>query len=341
MTVIVDPTFEPSERDTLILSRRDVAELLSLPDCIVAVEQGFRLHAMGQAAAPGVLGHHAKEGGFHVKAASLPLGRPYFAAKVNANFPGNPRRSGLPTIQGIVALYDAENGVPLAVMDSIEITALRTGAATAVAAKQLARPDSHVATICGCGIQGRVQLAALAAVLPLQRAQLFDRDPSQARRMAAELAATMPFPLVPADSLAAALAGSDVCVTCTPSRRYFLDLAAIPPGLFIAAVGADAEDKQELAPELLAAGKVVVDMLDQCAAIGDLHHALAARVMAPAMVHAEIGEIVAGRKPGRTSHDEITIFDSTGTALQDVAAAAVVYENAVRRGKGLRLAIGR
>ena len=130
-------------------------------------------------------------GGFHIKAAGLVGERSYFAAKTNANFPDNPRRFGLPTIQGTVVLADASNGVPLAIMDSGSVTALRTGAATAVAAKFLARPDARTATIVGCGVQGELQLAALAAVLPLQRAWVLDADHDRAESLAARAAASL------------------------------------------------------------------------------------------------------------------------------------------------------
>src|SRR5262252_5190225 len=145
-------------QELLILSRADVLELLSLRDCIDAVERAFRLHAEGRTLAPGVLGVPATGGCFHIKAAGLVGERSYFAAKTNANFPDNPQRFGLPTIRGTVVLADAETGEPLAMMDSASVTALRTGAATAVAAKYLARPDSRSATIVGCGAQGEIQL---------------------------------------------------------------------------------------------------------------------------------------------------------------------------------------
>src|SRR5215470_13284016 len=157
-------------QELLILSRADVLELLSLRDCIDAVERAFRLHAEGQTLAPGVLSVPATGGGFHIKAAGLLGDRSYFAAKTNANFPDNPRRFGLPTIQGMIVLADAETGEPLALMDSASVTALRTGAATAVAAKYLARPGSRRVTVVGCGAQGEVQLAAIAAVLSVEQA---------------------------------------------------------------------------------------------------------------------------------------------------------------------------
>ena len=300
---------------TLILTRHDVQGLLGFDECIAAVEAAFRLHAEGRSLPPGVLGIRSREGKFHIKAAGLELGRLYFAAKTNANFSDNPRRHGLPAIQGVIVLCDGDDGRALAVMDSIEVTIRRTAAATAVAARRLARPDAKVVTICGCGNQGRAQLRALTRVLPLQRAYAFDADEATAR-------------------------ASDVCVTCTPSRQPFLLRDHVKAGTFVAAVGADSPDKQELDPALVAASVLVVDVLEQCASIGELHHALDAGVVTRQSVHAELADLITGRKPGRRSHEEITIFDSTGTALEDVAAAAVVYEKAVASGAGLTVALG-
>lgn len=320
---------------TLVLKRNDVADLLGIEECIAAVEQAFKLHAEGKTLPPAVLGVHARAGGFHIKAGLLDLKRSYFAAKTNANFPENMRRFGLPLIQGVVVLCDAENGYPLAIIDSMEITVIRTGAATAVAAKYLARPDSSAATICGCGNQGRISLRALIKVLPLERAYGFDRDAAQAERFARELSEELGIEVSATSDLGGALRQSDVCVTCTPAKQFYLNRVYVPPGAFVAAVGADNEEKQELDPELLQANKVVVDLLEQCATIGDLHHALERGLMTRADVHAELGEVIAGQKPGRTSAEEIIVFDSTGTALQDVAAAAIVYERAVDSMRGV------
>ena len=326
--------------DTLLLTRKDVAGVLTLSDCIQAVEQAFRLQGEGRAPAPGVLGVHAQGGGFHIKAGILPRSRNYFAAKANANFPGNPAR-GLPTIQGVILLFDADDGHVLAVMDSMEITTLRTGAATAVGANYLARKDSRVATICGCGNQGRVQLRAIRHACPLEKVFAWDIQKEAAERFALAMAAELGISITPVPDLPAALRQSDLCVTCTPAKKFFIHEKDVPPGMFIVAVGADNEDKQELDPALLMPkNKVVADVLAQCAAIGDLHHALVAGTATIAGVYAELGEIVCGKKPGRTSAEEITIFDSTGMALQDVASAAVVYEKAVSAGKGMRLDFG-
>ena len=325
---------------TLLLSRSEVAALLNLNECMAAVEQAFRLYAEGKIAPPGILGLHTTEGGFHIKAGLLELGRSYFALKVNANFPQNVKRFDLPLIQGVIVLCDGENGRPLAVMDSMEITVLRTGAATGVAANYLARPDAKVATVCGCGNQGRVSLRALAGVRPLTLAYAFDCDEEQARRFAAEVSEELDIEVRAVNELARAVKESDVCVTCTPSKQYLVSREDVRPGIFIAAVGADNGEKQEIDPRLMASGKVVADLLEQCATIGDLHHAINQGLMTKASVHAELGEVIAGMKPGRTSDDEVIIFDSTGTALQDVAAAAIVYERAVPAGAGAIVRFG-
>lgn len=264
----------------------------------------------------------------------LDLSRSYFAAKVNANFPENAKRFGLPTIQGVVVLCDGENGYPLALMDSIEITIRRTGAATGVAAKYLARPDSKTATICGCGNQGRISLRALTRVLPIEKAWAWDRDQAQAQRFADELVADLKIDIEVVDDLQTAVKQSDVVVTCTPSKQPFLKGAFVAPGAFIAAVGADNSEKQELEPALLSRSKVVVDVLEQCVTIGELHHALDAGALTRDDVYGELGEVIAGVKPGRTSPDEIIIFDSTGMALQDVVTAAAVYEKALSEQAG-------
>jgi alanine dehydrogenase len=264
----------------------------------------------------------------------LNLSRPYFAAKVNGNFPDNQKHFGLPTIQGVIVLCDAEKGSPLAVIDSRDITSLRTAAATAVAAKYLARHDSRAVTICGCGNQGRAQLNALSRVCRLQSVFAFDQNEEQALRFAKNFSEDMAIPVISVSDLAAAVRQSDICVTCTPSKEPLIGAEDAIPGTFVAAVGADNSQKQELQPELMANSKIVTDVLEQCAAMGDLHHALAAGVMTLVDVHAEICEVVAGKKPGRESEEEIIIFDSTGMALQDVAVAVVVYEK-TSLGKGL------
>jgi alanine dehydrogenase len=315
-------------KSTLLLNRSDVRELLSLTECIDAVEKAFRWLGQDKISPPGILGIRTQSGGLHVKTACLTGAKTYIAAKLNSNFPQNHARFGLPTIQGVIVLYDAENGRALAVLDSMEITITRTAAATAVAAKHLARPNSSVATICGCGEQGGVQIRALSLTLSLRKVFAFDVDPNASLRLAAQLSREFQIDTEPVRSLPGALQSSDVVVTCTPATEFFVQKENIAGGTFIAAVGADGSHKQEIDPALMSSAKVVADNLEQVCAIGDTHHAIDAGLMRKEDICAELSDIVAGRKPGRTSDDEITIFDSTGVAIEDAAAATLVYEKA-------------
>src|SRR5512133_3825415 len=315
--------------ETLILTRTDVERVLDPATCIGAVEQAFRMRGTGGRIESAVLGLHGDGGGLHLKAAAMLGDRSYFAAKLNANFPANPTTNGLPTVQGVLALFDATNGAPLAVMDSIGVTLLRTAAATAVAARYLARADAAIVTIVGCGAQALPQLSALAVVRPITAVHAIDQNAEAAQRFAASATARLGIPVSAVTDLERATRDSDIIVTCTTALVPFLDVRHVAAGTFVAAVGADNEDKSEITPELMRAGAVVVDHRDQCATIGDLHHAVAAGTMSADDIRAELAEVVVDRSRGRRNDDEIIIFDSTGVALEDVAAAVVVYERAV------------
>lgn len=309
--------------DTLIVTRRDVRRLMNPADFLDAVELAFQAAAMGKARSPMPMHLAMTRGGFHAKGAGISLGRDYVAVKVNGNFPDNPEKHGLPTIQGAIILADGSDGRLLAIVDSIEVTLRRTAAASALAAKLLARPDSRTLLVCGCGEQGRAHVEALRAVLPIERCLVWDRDRARAEQFAAETKGDAIADLRPATRSA------DVIATCTTASAPFLDAAMIRPGTFIAAVGADNPAKNEIEPRLMAAASVVTDVTEQCLAMGDLHHAIAAGAMREADVCAELAEVLAETKPGRISPQQIIIFDSTGTGLQDVASAAAIYERCV------------
>jgi ornithine cyclodeaminase/alanine dehydrogenase-like protein (mu-crystallin family) len=317
---------------TLLLNRSDVETLLSLSECIDAVEKVFRQQHKRPRA--GILGVKTQDGGLHVKTAVFTADRNYIIAKLNTNFPQNRERFGLPTIQGVILVYEAENGRALALLDSIDITIKRTAAATAVAAKYLARKNSSVATICGCGTQGGAQLRALNLISQLTKVYAYDVDQTAISRFAGELSAELKIDIEPVRNLPSALRSSDVVVTCTPSRKFLVHKENIAPGTFIAAVGADDSHKQEIDPALIASAKVVADSLEQSCTIGDTHHAIDAELMRKEDVYTELGEIVAGKKTGRTSEAEIIVFDSTGVAIEDAAAATLVYEKALTAGLG-------
>ncbi len=326
-----------------IIDRERLAHLMSVDDYFTAVEAAFRAHAEGRTKMPLPLHIEADGGGFHAKGALMFLPPPwgsvgegdsFVAVKVNSNFPGNPAR-GLPTIQGAVLLYDAKDGRLLAILDSIEITSKRTAAASAVAAKHLARTDARTVAICGCGEQGRAQLAALWSARPIERAYAWDAVAERAGDFARAMSDALDIEVTAAETLRDATLAADIIVTATSSHTPFLGPGDVRPGTFIAAIGADNPHKSELHPDLFRGTKVVVDSLQQASTMGDLHHAM--RALNPcdgggASVHAELHEVVTGAKPGRTSANEITIFDSTGLAIQDVASAAVAYTRAMQGG---------
>jgi alanine dehydrogenase len=321
----------------LILSRADIAKLMAYGDYVDAVEAGFLAAASGKALAPSAAAFHVPAGSYHAKAAALLAGDPpVMAIKLNGNYPGNPAANGLPTVQGVIYLADASNGRPMAVMDSIEVTIKRTGAATTLAARHLARKDSKVATICGAGVQGRIQLEAIAAAARLERVHVWDIDPNASARLARDMSGPLALDIRPSPDLAP-VRESDIVVTCSSAKQAFLTRDLVRPGTFVAAVGADNSDKSEIDPLLYATSQVVVDSLEQAAEIGDLHHALEAGAVTLEHVHASLGQILAGAKPGRRNDDAITLFDSTGMGLQDVAAAAAIYQRALAGGAGTRL----
>lgn len=271
-------------------------------------------------------------GEFHVKAGGFSRPSPYFACKVNGGFFRNPSTTGLPAIQGLILLSSASDGRPLAVMESGLITAFRTAAATAVAVKYLAKHDTPALLLVGSGRQAAMQAKAVACVVKPGRILCWSRTRSKADTLAAHLAEELKIEARGVADLAEAARDSEIIVTCTPSKSWLLGKDMVAPGAFVAAVGADSPDKQEIEPALLAKAAVVTDVTEQCAEVGDLHHAIAAGLLATNEVRAQLGEVVAGQKPGRLSPEEIVVFDSTGTAIQDAAAAALVYEKALLRG---------
>ncbi|MGD0782724.1 MAG: ornithine cyclodeaminase family protein [Candidatus Aminicenantales bacterium] len=324
---------------TRILTRGEISPLLDPKDYIEGVEYAFRRHGEGRsfgmamihADTPGDVEFHIKAGGLQWKEKS------YFALKANGSSFRNGELRGLPNILGAILLFDAESGYPLAIMDSSELTRQRTAAGTAVALKYLAPAGAHTLLLCGCGVQGRIHLKYLNEVLRLERVLAYDVRPETARAFARDMEKEVGLPVEAVTGLSEAAARSRLIVTCTPSRAPFLRAADVRPGTTVAAVGADSPSKQEIEAGLLRDRKVVVDVLRQCAVAGELHHALEEGLITEADVHAEIGEIVAGRKTGRESAEETIIYDATGTAIQDTAAAILVCEKAEALDIGLMI----
>jgi alanine dehydrogenase len=311
----------------LLLSRSAIARLATTRDYLDAMQAAFADLALGRFEVPQV-GHVPGIGGmFHIKSAQR-SGAPALAAiKVNGNFPENVVRRQLPTIQGFVALVDAECGCVLALMDSIEITARRTAAATALAAKYLAKPESRTLAMIGCGVQAAYHVEALLDVATIESVAFCDPRDDAAQAFAGRMQ-ELGLRTRRVGDTRKAVRSADIVVTLTTSTRAVLGLADIDPGAFVAGVGADNPSKHELAPDLMRASRVIVDSLAQASTLGDLHHALDAGAMRAGDVHGELAQLAAGQISGRTQADEQWVFDSTGLSIQDLAAAAMLYERA-------------
>jgi ornithine cyclodeaminase len=220
-------------------------------------------------------------------------------------------------------------------LDNGYLTDVRTAAAGAVAAKWLAREDAGRVGIVGAGLQGRLQLEALTLVREVAHAQVWARDGERAAVYAADMEESLGFPVAPAESLEGLVRESDIVVTTTPSKDPLVEAGWLHPGLHITAMGSDTDHKNELAPAVLAAADLYVpDRLSQCASLGELHHAVAAGAVAADSEFPELGEIVAGLAPGRSSADQITVCDLTGTGAQDTAIATLARGRAEAQGAG-------
>jgi ornithine cyclodeaminase len=324
----------------LLLREAEIRELLDPLSCIEAVEEAFAAYATGGAELPGVIHLDVPErrGEIHIKAGYL-RGGPCYAVKIASGFPAN-ADLGLPANDGMVALFDARTGAPAAfLMDNGYITDLRTAAAGAVAARHLAKRDLRRVGVIGSGAQARLQPALLARVRPFREVRVWGRRPERARACADDLRRGADWPAGAAveavESVRQAVEGADLVITATASREPLVRAEWLSAGALVTAVGSDGADKQELDVEVLSrADRIVADSLPQCLRLGEIHHAVERGAIRPEKVDAELGEIAAGRKPGRRSDSELIVCDLTGVGVQDVAAAARVLERARARGAG-------
>jgi ornithine cyclodeaminase/alanine dehydrogenase-like protein (mu-crystallin family) len=294
---------------------------------VAAVREAFRADGEGRATVPAVinLAIPGVHGEFHVKTAHI-AGVPHVAVKVASGFYDNPAK-GLPSGSGLMVLFDASTGLPVAILaDNGYLTDVRTGAAGAVAAERLARETIDTVGVIGSGVQARHQIACLREVRRFRRVVAWSPTRARLEAYAAEVGARFPLEVELAPGAEAVCRAADVLVTATPARAPLVRVAWLRPGLHVTAVGSDSPGKQELDAACLArADLLVVDREAQCEAFGELAAALAAGALAPGRVHAELGAVVAGRRPGRTREDQITIADLTGVGFQDTAIASACF----------------
>ncbi|HOT06040.1 MAG TPA: alanine dehydrogenase [Methanotrichaceae archaeon] len=315
--------------EVLWLSEQAVKSALTMPEALDVVEEAFREHGMGRTQMPPKSYLYYPEGDLRTMPAFLNQAT---GVKIVNVHPKNPEK-GLPTVMALVVLNSVQTGAPLAVMGATHLTAVRTGAAGGIAAKYMARPDSRRLGIIGAGAQARTQMAALARLFALEEVRAYDISPERCRALASEARDLLKARIVECRSAEEAC-DCDILVTATPSRTPVVREAWILPGTHINAIGADAKGKEELEPAILRKARVVVDDMVQAIHSGEVNVPISKGQYLPEDIHAELGEIVTKKKSGRQSREEITIFDSTGLAILDIAAASLVLQRAVQRGLG-------
>jgi len=315
---------------TLLLSQEAVRDLLNMPEVIKVVEQALRDWAQGKGSMPAKAYLLLDQGDFRAMPAALPEAAGVKWVNVH---PQNPSR-GLPTVMAIMIYNDPQTGYPLAVMDATDITAYRTGATAAIASKYLARPDSHTLGVIGAGRQAYTQIEAHAQLFDLKLIRVHDRS----RDAAQKLISFFPRYHLKACSLEET-AASDIVCTLTPARVPFLKREWIVQGTHINAVGADAAGKEELDPAILKEAMVIVDDIRQASVAGEINVPITEGTFAIDEIYGTLGEIIVGKKQGRKDKDVITVFDSTGVAIEDLAVAKLIYEKAKKSGSYMSLDI--
>lgn len=320
----------------LLLKEAEVRSLVSMSEAISAMEEAFVAYSNKAANVPPVVSLEVPEhqGEVHIKAAHLHSTSEY-VIKVASGFWEN-RSRGLPIGSGLMMVFSAETGEPLAMLlDNGYLTELRTAAAGAVAAKYMARQVVQQVAVLGAGVQGRFQLEALACVRQFSRVAIYDHHPDNVERYILEMQSKIKAKLCPSSTPAEAAQGSQVIITATPSRKPFLFAPMVEPGTHITAIGSDGPDKQELDAGVLArADRIVADSITQCVRMGELHHAVEQGLLQESDIDGELGDVIAGRIPGRITDQEITVCDLTGVGAQDAAIARLVYHRATAQRLG-------
>ena len=318
---------------TLILSEEAVKKVLSLEEVTDVVESAFRMRGLGHAQMPSkqYLFLNKYNGDLRTMPAYLEE-NDVVAVKVVNSHPENRKRHGLPAVMATIILIDPRTGAPKAIMGGTWITALRTGAAGAIAAKYLANPNPKTIGVVGAGTQARTQLMGLQTFFKIEEVRVWDIVEKAAVKYAEEMKSKYNQEFIyPVKSIRNAVQGADIIVTATPSRKPLVSAKWVDEGTHINCVGADAPGKQELDPAILIKSKIVVDDWSQSCHGGEINVPLAKGIIKKQDVWGDICEIVAGLKPGRTSPDEITVFTSTGLAIQDAATANVAYQKALKQ----------
>jgi alanine dehydrogenase len=312
---------------TLILTRHDVEKILTPVVANETVEKAFKAYSLGCTQMPPKSYLYFPKGDLRSMPAYL-SGEGFDIAGVKCvNVHPQNAAGKMPSVMAVIILNDPQTGFPLAVMDGTYLTCLRTGAAGAIAAKYLSRKDSNVAGFVGCGAQARAQLSCLMEVRNIQKIKIwqFPKDKDCVREFKKWAQTTYGMETIVSPRMDDVTMNSDIVITTTPSRTPLVN--RVSPGTHINAIGADAPGKQEINPQILKQAKVVVDDWTQASHSGEINVPISLKKIMKRDVHALLGDIVAGKKRGRTSAEEITLFDATGLAIQDISCAYIVYKD--------------
>jgi ornithine cyclodeaminase len=314
----------------LVLTHAEVQRLLPMDECIPVMREALSALARGQVHQPlRMVVRPPDAAGLMGLMPSYRAGeRAAYGLKVVCVFPGNPA-IGKDAHQGAVMLFSAETGELLALMNASAITAIRTAAVSAVATDRLARADATDLAIVGAGVQAQAHLVAMACIRPIRRVRVASRDFDHARRFAETMRFRMPAPIDPVDSAELAVTGADIVVTATTAAEPVLKREWLAPGAHVNAVGSSMPTAREIDTATMAAASLFVDRRESTLnESGDYLSAAREGAIGPEHIRAEIGEVLIGAKPGRTSDDEITLFKSLGLAVEDLAAAEHAYRKA-------------
>jgi ornithine cyclodeaminase/alanine dehydrogenase-like protein (mu-crystallin family) len=321
----------------LVLSREEMSELLTLEVVVPAIEDAFIAFAAGRCLAYPVVREQVEghQGIFGIKSGYL-IDDQVLGLKAGGYWRDNPAL-GLTAHQSMTLLFDPATGVPTAFMDGNHITTIRTAAVGALAARALARPGSSVAAVLGCGVQGTAQAEALCHVLPIRELRVFDPSAVNRRSFIERLGSRVA--VTEAGDGRAAVAGSDVVITAVGGRAPVLFSDWVGAGVHINAFGTDTRGKIEIETSLFRRARLVVDDVAQACALGETQAAIDAGLLDREGPWTTLGEVLSGVKPGRTRNEEITLFDATGLAFQDLVAASLAVKLANERGLGRRISL--
>ncbi len=321
---------------TLLLNKDEVGRLIDMGDVIGAVEEAYKAFSSGQVIQPAYIGIELPDhrGEIDFKLGYCTANEIISMKAHSGGFKSNPEAHGVPNSMGTILLFDARSCALVCIMDGSLITGLRTGASGAVSVKALARRNARTIASIGTGNQARMQIRAISKVMKIEAIHAWSRTPEALSKYKADIESEFGIPVIVAASKKAAVERADILVTTTRGKGDLVEAGWVKPGTHIVAIGTDAPGKQELDSELFRSAKIIVDSIPQCIEKGETQHPLARNIIAKGDIHGEIGEVLLGTKPGRESDDEITIFDSTGMAIQDNFTAHRIYRNAMENNVG-------